>query len=567
MELSMDRIANQDFLLEFKHDISSIDLPKRFDFPFYYQPHDLAIIAAKELKSYLEQQTDFDHDFGIKTNTKGVSIGKMFGVLVVKDPSGKLGYLAAFSGKLANSNHHLGFVPPVFDVLDENGFYKKEERVISEITIKIDELEQNLEIQIVKKELDQLNDKINKSLKDARKKIKADKRKRKEERKAVEEKWSEKDISILVEKHTRESLNHQFYYRELNLYYQEQLAEIQSRYEGLMKEILQLREERKTRSADLQQRLFDEYFFYNANGDRKSLCDIFQHKIGIKPPAGAGECAAPKLIQYAYINQLQPICMAEFWWGAPPGAEVRKHGQYYPACRGKCEPILGHMLQGINLEPNPMLTAPIYEAEIPIVYEDDDILVINKPYEFLSVPGINIEDSVYTRIKALYPKANGPMIVHRLDMSTSGIMIITKTKEAHKILQHQFVTRTVKKRYIALLEGEVKNTNEFIDLPLRVDLDNRPHQLVCYEHGKPARTKWEQISVVKGRSKVYFYPITGRTHQLRVHASHPEGLGTPIVGDDLYGDRADRLYLHAERIEISHPRTNERMTFNVDADF
>ncbi|MND52220.1 Ribosomal large subunit pseudouridine synthase A [compost metagenome] len=259
--------------------------------------------------------------------------------------------------------------------------------------------------------------------------------------------------------------------------------------------------------------------------------------------------------------------MAEFWWGQSPKSEIRIHGQFYPACRGKCEPILAHMLEGVEMDENPMLTNPAEGRDVEIVYEDEALVVVNKPAEFLSVPGKNVQDSVYERMRLKYPNATGPLIVHRLDMSTSGIMLVAKTKESHKVLQEQFIKRTIKKRYIALLDGVVESEEGFIDLPLRVDLDNRPHQLVCYEYGKPACTKWEVVERKNNKTKIHFYPITGRTHQLRVHAAHPMGLNSPIVGDDLYGNKGERLHLHAEWIEFKHPTSKEIMTIQVEAEF
>ena len=287
----------------------------------------------------------------------------------------------------------------------------------------------------------------------------------------------------------------------------------------------------------------------------------------VKPPAGAGECAAPKLLQYAFANDLKPITLAEFWWGISPKSAIRKHKNYYPACQSRCKPILTHMLKGIAMDDNLLLENLSEKQELKIIFEDDTIVIINKPAEFLSVPGKEIRDSVYTRIKAKYPNATGPLIVHRLDMSTSGILVLTKTKEAHKILQSQFIKRTVKKRYVALLDGELHTEKGNIHLPLRVDLDDRPKQLVDFTYGKNAETNWEIIRRENSKTRVYFYPITGRTHQLRVHAAHKDGLNTPIFGDDLYGKKENRLHLHAEFIEFIHPSTNQKISFRVEADF
>ena len=259
--------------------------------------------------------------------------------------------------------------------------------------------------------------------------------------------------------------------------------------------------------------------------------------------------------------------MAEFWWGESPKSAIRKHKHFYPACQGKCQAILGHMLQGIKIDENPLLNQSSDGKNIEVIYEDEELLIINKPADFLSVPGKTIQDSVYHRIKMLFPKATGPLIIHRLDMSTSGLMIIAKSKGTHKYIQKQFINRNVQKRYIALLDGLIKENNGIIDLPLRVDLEDRPRQLVCYQHGKPAKTKWEVIERYNGKTKVYFYPITGRTHQLRVHSAHIKGLNTAILGDDLYGKKSHRLHLHAEAIEFKHPKTKELVRFEIKAPF
>jgi tRNA pseudouridine32 synthase/23S rRNA pseudouridine746 synthase len=227
--------------------------------------------------------------------------------------------------------------------------------------------------------------------------------------------------------------------------------------------------------------------------------------------------------------------MAEFWWGQSPASEIRKHQNFYPSCNGKCKPILNHMLNGIDVDPNPLLICKAKNKPIEIIYEDENILLINKPSDLLSVPGKNIKDSVYNRIKQKFPMITGPIIVHRLDMSTSGLMIITKNKGAHKHLQKQFINHKIKKKYTAILDGEVSVYEGEINLPIRLDIDDRPRQLVCDINGKPSRTKWKVLEIKNKRTKICFEPITGRTHQLRVHSAHIRGLNIPILGDDLYG--------------------------------
>ena len=365
----------------------------------------------------------------------------------------------------------------------------------------------------------------------------------------------------------KESQDDQFSYKRLAKQWKATLAKSKSELDVLIKKIHDWKEDRRALSAQTQARMFDEYTFLNGNGESRSLLSIFDEATSRIPPAGAGECAAPKLLQYAYLNELLPIAMAEFWWGNSPRSEVRKHKQFYPACRGKCEPILGHMLQGLEVAPNEMLLELKNQKDLDIIYEDDYLLAVNKPAEFLSVPGKEITDSVYARVREKYPDADGPLVVHRLDMSTSGIMLVAKNKDVHKLIQQQFEQRTVKKRYVALLEGELSDKGGAISLPLRVDFNDRPRQLVCFDHGKPARTIWELVEVINGRSLVRFYPVTGRTHQLRVHAAHSSGLNAPIVGDDLYGNKDERLHLHADQLRFVHPMLEKELTLRAPSPF
>ena len=334
------------------------------------------------------------------------------------------------------------------------------------------------------------------------------------------------------------------------------------------------REERRQRSQQLQLWLFDQYRFLNARGERRRLVDVWQdyhcsERIRRKyplPPGGTGDCCAPKLLQYAYQEGLKPLCMAEFWWGPSPKTEVRQHGQFYPACRGKCKPVLTWMLQGLDVDPNPEEIASTPQLDITVVYEDDTLIVISKPSGLLSVPGRIGSYSVATILSQRYP---GTLLAHRLDMGTSGLMVAAKTRDAYRQLQQQFSDHTIRKTYVAQLDTSYSSpsaprpTKGTISLPLLCDPINRPRQVVDYERGKTAVTDYEFI----GNGRVRLYPHTGRTHQLRMHCAHPDGLGCPIRGDELYGRPADRLYLHAERLELTHPATGERMTFEQPADF
>ena len=550
----------------FKEDISGILVPEKFTFPFYYQPHQLAKIATKELQTYLENQTDFIHDFGLHNGEKSYSIGKMFGVLVVKKVDNTLGYIAAFSGKLADKSLPDIFVPPIFNMRTEGSFYIQGEKKIEEIGAEIQLLKKDKTYLSLKKSVQKLSKKIEEDLATQRKKMKTSKLARRLRKKEARADLDDNNFEIFSKKLTQESYNDQFFYKELQEYYSYKVEENNNLLADLENKITSLIELRKETSAILQNTLFEKYQFLNQQKETKGLLAIFNNPL-VKPPAGAGDCSAPKLLQYAFQNQLTPIVMAEFWWGISPNSEIRKHKNFYPSCISRCKPILSHMLEGIEMDENLLIKNISEKEELSIIYEDDDLIVVNKPPEFLSVPGKEINDSVYTRIKQQYPTATGPLIVHRLDMSTSGILVLTKTKEANKILQSQFIKRTVKKRYVALLDGHLTEKNGTIQLPLRLDIDDRPRQLVDFTNGKKAKTKWVTLDQNNNQTRVHFYPITGRTHQLRVHAAHKDGLNMPIVGDDLYGTKQDRLYLHAEFIEFTHPTSKEKIHFTVPAGF
>lgn len=551
----------------FDSDIEGISLPEKFTFPFYYEPHTLAIRAAEQLQDYIQNTIDWKHNFGLDPKDTSHPIGKMFGVLVVKNQEGQLGFLSGFSGKVDNGNHHKGFVPPVYDMLAEDGFFNKGATELTVMNKRTRELENSGEYAQAKTLLAELKKQAEQEIEERRLLRVANRKARKELKlKSIDE--NNGMLPAEVEKQiVQQSMKDKFELRRLTEEWNEKIALQQGEVSVFEEEINSLKKARKLKSNDLQQQIFDNYHFLNFSGEEKSLWTIFQTELQKQPPAGAGECAAPKLLQYAYQHGLDPIALAEFWWGTSPKSEIRKHGHFYPSCRGKCEPILGHMLKGLNVDDNPMLVNPADGKKLPIVFEDDHIIVVNKPSSFLSVPGKTISDSVYSRIKEQYPEATGPLIIHRLDMSTSGILLLAKTKDAHKYIQYQFIHRTIDKTYIALLNGELEKDAGLIDLPLRTDIDDRPRQLVCYEHGKPAQTEFKVLSTKKGKTRIQFHPITGRTHQLRVHAAHSLGLNMPIVGDDLYGTKADRLHLHAASITFKHPDSKELMTIDVAPDF
>ncbi len=552
--------------ISFQSDVSHISRPEKFTFPFYYDPHPLALLAIDQLQNYLSTQKELNHNFGLDEQQEGLIIGKMFGVLVVENKLGELGFLTAFSGKLADSNDHDYFVPPVFDILNSEGFFRREEIVINEMTIEIDKLEKEDGYLSSKLELEKTIAAYQEELQKYKKEIKEGKAARKQIRQNSTD-LTPSELEVLLEDLRQQSIREQYFLKDFADSNKKKIASLHEVVEEFENQLSDLREKRKNMSNALQREIFDSYYFLNGKKERRSLQSIFQNTIDHKPPAGAGECAAPKLLHFAFENELKPICLGEFWWGASPRSEVRVHKQVYPACRGKCEPILGHMLGETEMDENPMLLNPAENKELEIVFEDDYLVIVNKPAEFLSVPGKTISDSVYTRMKEKYPTATGPLIVHRLDMSTSGILVLAKDKKVHMHLQKQFIKRNVQKRYVALLDGLVKEDSGTIDLPLRVDLDDRPRQLICYEHGKRAVTKWEVVQRRNNQTLIYFYPITGRTHQLRVHSAHVLGLNAPIIGDDLYGSKDSRLHLHAQFLQFTHPITKEAIKIKVEAEF
>ena len=560
----------------FKKPVSYLALPEKFTYPFHYTPHPLCVLAAEEVKAYIASRKEWQEE---------LASGKMFGVLIVQTDNGitnneenQIGYLAAFSGNLAGKNLHPYFVPPVYDLLQPEGFFKIEEEQISAINIRIRELENSSSYLGSKEKWKIETEQAKAVLNQAKAELKMAKEAREIRRQSSPELSEEEQASLI-----RESQYQKAEYKRLEKEWKKRLEELETEVRYFDIEIERLKTERKERSAALQRKLFEQFRMLNAQGEVKDLYTIFEQTVQKVPPAGAGECALPKLLQYAYLHQLKPLAMAEFWWGDSPKNEIRHHGYYYPSCKGKCEPILQHMLQGLEIDENPLLNPVHEEEELEIVFEDEWLLVVNKPAGMLSVPGkAEDRDSVYHRLKKKYPEATGPMIVHRLDMATSGLLLVAKTKKVHQDLQAQFANRSIKKRYVAVLDGIVLSERTGrIELPLCLNPLDRPRQIVSKEYGKEAITEYKIISESekiidesersinepRKYTRIVFYPLTGRTHQLRVHAAHPEGLGCPILGDELYGKKADRLYLHAEYIEFRHPIYGDIFRIQKKADF
>ena len=532
------------------NDAALLELPRQFTCPFCYEPHPLALMAVEQVQRYVASRADWSDEMGA---------GKMLGVLVVQDGEGRLGYLAAFSGNLAGKVHHDYFVPPVYDLLEPQGEFKQGEAQITAINHEVQRLETSPELASL---LQRMTDAVRKKA-DEIDNFKAlmalHKRERDERRHAADLTPDEQEALLNQSRFEKAEL------KRIRQRLDEALTEISDEMAEFQRRIDLLKARRKTMSEALQERIFRLFVVTNAHGEQRDLVEVFK-PLGTLPPAGAGECCAPRLLNYAFNHSLRPVCMAEFWWGASPVGEVRHHGHFYPACRSKCKPILDFMLQGLDVEDN-MLGQPMDDTSLDVVYDDQWLTVLNKPSGMLTVPGKLLEDSLLTRYQDAHPEAHGPMVVHRLDQETSGLVIFAKDKATHKALQQQFENHTIKKCYIALLEGIVPQDEGVIDLPLRPDVDDRPRQRVDAEWGKPAVTRYHVLERNDGVTRVALEPMTGRTHQLRVHASHPMGLNCPIVGDRLYGKAGRRLMLHAQTITFVHPATNKTMTLDSPADF
>lgn len=554
--------------------LSGIDFPERMNNPLDYQPHPLCIAVCKELQTYLSEREDWREE---------IDKGKMFGVLIVENAqpaSGapEIGYLAAYSGQIGGRSDWDDFVPAVFDYLQPDGYFKTHEAEISGINQSIRKLEANTHMKEAKGLILQLQEERKHTIAAYQEKIKKAKAKRDARREAG---------SLNPEEEAEMVKESQFMKAELRRL-KKSLSEktsLETEYEAYQADILSLKQLRKTLSDALQQWLFSQFRMQNHEGESKDLLEIFRDAalrdypqatiatsriaaLKMVPPAGSGECCEPKLLQYAYSLGYKPLQMAMFWWGESPKEEIRHHLHFYPACNGKCKPILQWMLPASTFEPA-SVDLSLYN-KVETLYEDREIAVIHKPEGLLSVPGKDAaQPSVYALMRSKYPEATGPLIVHRLDMSTSGVMMIAKTEFAYHRLQKAFLNHQIQKKYVAIISGKVIPEKGIISLPLMPDYLDRPRQIVDHELGKEAITEYEVLEPVDdSHLRIALYPKTGRTHQLRVHCAHQEGLNAPILGDPLYGnEKAARLHLHAEEITFEHPLTGKKMTITRKADF
>lgn len=543
-------------------------LPQRFTFPFAYTPHQLCLKAAAEVQAYVALQKQWAGE---------LQKGKMFGVLVVQSPKGGLGYLAAFSGQLQGTASHPFFVPAVFDYLQPGGYFKTHEAQITDVNRLIGELSDSAGRKAAAGNLAMVQEVARREIASYQAVVREAKGERDRLRKNGHPS-KEQDAALV-----RESQFQKAELKRLKERWNARIEEAEQLMAGFDCQIADLKRRREQMSFDLQNWLFHQFVFLNARGERADLLQIFASSTQPLPPSGAGECCAPKLLQYAFANGFKPVCMAEFWWGDSPKQEVRRHGEFYPACHGKCEPILRFMLQGLPVEDSPVLVRAAAAKGLRVVYEDEWFLVVLKPSGMLSVPGKLQAPCLMDELLLRRPDLKGAelMVVHRLDMDTSGLLAVAKGLEAFKRLQALFETRQVHKRYTALLSARIPYPvqpliHEFngvphpvgrIALPLCPDVADRPRQMVSYEHGKPAVTYYEILGYEEGCTRVSFFPETGRTHQLRVHSAHQSGLNAPIVGDDLYGTPASRLCLHAAQLLFVHPFTHKQVDVVSEADF
>ena len=533
------------------------ELPAAFTYPFRYTAHPLCERAAAVVSEEVRRM--------------GIGEGKMYGVLIAGDGD-RLFFLAAYSGQLRGSYDHPWFVPPVVDYLNPDSHFQREQREIGELGLRMEAMQASEQRRTWQMRVAQLRAERETAVAEA-KRAYGEGKKRRDEAKREKGERDAAWLQALVRESQRQKADIQ---RAKQLHKQE-IIELESQLAQHNALVHELQEERRRRSEALQQWLFCQFNFLNGRGESRNLLDIFgtdsSHRGLTLIPSGAGECCAPKLLQAAYKLALRPMAMAEFWLGSSKPGHYRQPGAYFPACRSKCHPILGHMLQGLCVEPDPAAHYERALQPVSVLWEDEHLAVVSKPQGWVSIPGKSDQPCLLDAVQRLCPDAEGPIIVHRLDQDTSGVMVVAKNARIHHALSRMFELREVQKRYVALLEcPHLERPQQFrLSIPLGPDLENLPRQRVDFEGGKEAITDCivlgEERHCDVAVTRVAFYPHTGRTHQLRVHAASPEGLGTPILGDRLYGHVADRLYLHAEVLEFRHPATGQPMHFECPCPF
>lgn len=537
--------------------------------PFDYTPDKACEEAFKSLTERIEclKASDKPDDINFVRELKE---GKMLGVLIATDDNGHRHTLYAFSGQLGCGGfHHEGFVGPVFDYLNPDEYFKTKEAEISRLNADISIFEKDT-LARAKKEYEEARKKTDEEISEYKEKYRVSKM----------ERASRRESGLADENELADMIRRsQFEKAELHRL-KKRLADALMPLADNLKDVENrldiMKRKRRSDSESLQKWLFTNFRVLNALGESRSLSEIFaETAIGI-PPSGAGECCAPKLLQAAYLKGWHPEAIAEYWYGKSKDGEVRIHGRHYPACRGKCLPVLGWMLRGLDVEP-PIANEPVSTTvdEPELLYENSWFCIVNKPAGMLSVPGKGNALSVQRWLEKRYGPDRQIMMAHRIDQDTSGLLIATFGELAYKVTQRMFAMRHVKKTYVAVLEGDYESLGKApqgrIELRIAPDHLDRPRQRVDAAEGKESLTEYEFIGVTDGHSRIIFHPATGRTHQLRVHAASEEGLGMPIVGDRLYGIRddnnAERMLLHAQRLEFTFPIDKKQYLFESPVPF
>ncbi len=537
------------FFHRFTQNTNETPLPECFTNPFNYEPHPLVLLAKEQLTSFV--------------NAHGrlrsiLQEGKMLGVLIVRNRQGELGFLAGYSGRFIEQIDTNYFVPMIFDP-NTSEYYQEKNKEIIEISQRIADKENTSLLTELQNTLRSTTERWQQKIGALTQVYKESKAKRKLLREA-------ENIDMLDDL-SKESKFQKSQIKQAKILSKREIDAIAQKITEIQTNTKELKQLRTFLSNSLQAWIFSQCLVFNAKGYKSDLVEIFSTTPSGIAPSGAGDCAMPKMLNYAYQHSLTPLCVGEFWVGESPRSIIRRDGEFYGACSGKCKPILGFMLDGLKVDKNPLSGVGESFYELEILYKDEDLIAINKPSGLLSQPGLVSEASVVSLLVKLYPELGNVLVIHRLDMDTSGVLLFALNAQAQKDLQRQFAQREVQKEYIAVLDGVVKQTHGHINLPLIADYENRPYQVVDHNAGKPSHTIFTVLGIEDCKTRVKFYPQTGRTHQLRVHSAHPEGIGVAICGDPLYGTKGERLLLHASKLKFEHPSTQKTIRITCPPPF